>query len=355
MDPAWKVASGEPALPSPAEALPAHEPQPTEEMAISSCTQGSATESQDARMLPSAGAVSPSSRGGQMASRDTAGPSCVAHTSPAAWEPAEPPTQSSEPKTTQATPKVATKPVPSQCMVMKLPVAEAVSEMAAPCLSAQAQRSPKADCDRAFATDPMLAEGMVRKPPLAASLALVGGQPQEVQHQPVPVKQHMAVQEPAAPESFAAALQPKRSKSASDRKSVLSMSAPMTSSAAGAALAGLGRANSKRRTVSQRSDAESTVPGVPPNAAAVLPAAAEAPPAEVAEQAARHAVEATDAAPKPKIAARSRSKGADASKSVISNFNGSSSAASALLGPMLQGSTKRRSTRQGGTDARSVI
>lgn len=117
----------------------------------------------------------------------------------------------------------------------------------------------------------------------------------------------------------------------SDRKSALSVSGPMTSSA-GMALAGLSKASAKRRSGST----ESVIGGAPPPMS-TAPAAIK-----------------SDAAPKPaKSSTRpsgSRSQGQ--TKSVISNMN-SSSSASALLAPMLQGQTRKK--RPEGADVASVL
>merc|ERR1711998_86864 len=125
---------------------------------------------------------------------------------------------------------------------------------------------------------------------------------------------------------------------AADRKSALSTSIPMTSSAA-LALGGLGKVSAKKHSGSnERSSTESVVPGANPPAA--IPRGNIGASNSVSDN------------PKPvKAATRqsgSRSRGPDA-KSVISGLN-SSSSASALLAPMLQGQPKRRSGRPEGGD-----
>jgi len=134
---------------------------------------------------------------------------------------------------------------------------------------------------------------------------------------------------------------------ASDRKSALSMSVPMNSSAS-MALGGLSKANARRRGGSaERSSGEtqSVVNDAGPEK--VSDRSATTPDASVAS-----------AAPKlAKPAGRqsgSRSKGPEC-KSVISNMNSSSSAASVLLGPMMQGQNKKRSAKPKGADVASII
>jgi hypothetical protein len=128
--------------------------------------------------------------------------------------------------------------------------------------------------------------------------------------------------------------------SAADRKSALSVSGPMTSSAA-MALGSLSKVNTKRTSGSNSVERSNT----DNKSESVVLSTSDA-------RNAQDETVGTNAVPKPKKAA-GRSRGPDA-KSVISGLN-SSSSASALLGPMLQGAPKKRSARPQGADAASVI
>jgi len=126
---------------------------------------------------------------------------------------------------------------------------------------------------------------------------------------------------------------------ASDRKSALSMSVPMNSSAS-MALGGLSKSNARRRGGS----AERSESVVNLN---------DAGPEKVSDRSATPDASVASAAPKLAKPRGSRSKGPDA-KSVISNMN-SSSSASVLLGPMMQGQNKKRSAKPKGADVASII
>jgi len=137
---------------------------------------------------------------------------------------------------------------------------------------------------------------------------------------------------------------------ASDRKSALSVSTPMSSSAA-MSLGGLGKVSSKRRSNEERGSTESVVIGTSP---AVSTTAATLGSKIVDDGSAP----VTGGLKPPKAANRQgasprKPRGPDA-KSVISGLN-SSSSASALLGPMMLGQPKRRSARPEGADVASVI
>jgi len=131
-----------------------------------------------------------------------------------------------------------------------------------------------------------------------------------------------------------------------DRKSALSVSTPMTSSAA-LALGGLSRASAKKP---ERSSNESVLLEDAPSAKALAPRSNVGADSII--------LEATAAAATPKVAkprqGGSRSRGPDA-KSVISGLNTSSSASALLLGSMLQNQPKRRSARPAGSDVASVV
>jgi len=131
-----------------------------------------------------------------------------------------------------------------------------------------------------------------------------------------------------------------------DRKSALSVSTPMTSSAA-LALGGLSKVSAKKP---ERSSNESNVLGNAPSTKALAPRS------DVGDDSI--IPEATAAAAAPKVAkprqGGSRSRGPDA-KSVISGLNTSSSASALLLGSMLQNQPKRRSARPAGSDVASVV
>jgi len=145
--------------------------------------------------------------------------------------------------------------------------------------------------------------------------------------------------------------------SAGDRKSALSVSAPMTSGAA-MALSGLTGPSSKRRGGSAERGSTESVIGAAPATKAMVATKAQATKENVDDgNVLPEAATVVASTAKPaKPSARhggSRSRGPDA-KSVISGLN-SSSSASALLGPMLQGQPKRRSARPEGADVASVV
>jgi len=131
-------------------------------------------------------------------------------------------------------------------------------------------------------------------------------------------------------------------RTADDRKSALSMSTPMTSSAA-SALAGLGTVKAKRSGSAERSSHGSVVPGANTDA-----------PRGDDSNIGSNTVSAASAPKLAKPRSGSRPKGLD-SKSVISGLGNSNSAASLLLGPMMQGQPKKRSARPQGGDVASVL